>query len=34
VSLFEDSHANFKRFFPSEVEKWRGVVKRANLKLE
>jgi tripartite-type tricarboxylate transporter receptor subunit TctC len=34
VSLFEDSHANFKRFFPAEVEKWRGVVKKANLKLE
>ncbi len=34
VSLFEDSHANFKKFFPAEIEKWRGVVKRANLKLE
>ncbi len=34
VSLFEDSHANFKKFFPAEIEKWRGVVKKANLKLE
>ena len=25
---------NFKRFFPAEIEKWRGVVKKANLKLE
>ena len=34
VSLFEDSHANFRRFFPAEIEKWRGVVKKANLRLE
>jgi tripartite-type tricarboxylate transporter receptor subunit TctC len=34
VSLFEDSHANFKKFFPAEVAKWREVVKKANLKLE
>jgi tripartite-type tricarboxylate transporter receptor subunit TctC len=34
VSLFEDSHANFRKFFPAEIEKWRGVVKKANLKLE
>ena len=34
VSLFEDSHANFKKFFPGEVAKWREVVKKANLKLE
>jgi tripartite-type tricarboxylate transporter receptor subunit TctC len=34
VSLFTSSHAEFKRFFPAEVEKWRGVVKKANLKLE
>ena len=34
VSLFEDSHANFKKFFPGEVAKWRDVVKKANLKLE
>jgi tripartite-type tricarboxylate transporter receptor subunit TctC len=34
VSLFEDSHANFRKFFPTEVAKWREVVKKANLKLE
>jgi len=34
VSLFEDSHENFKKFFPTEVAKWRDVVKKANLKLE
>lgn len=34
VSLFEDSHENFKKFFPAEVAKWRDVVKKANLKLE
>jgi tripartite-type tricarboxylate transporter receptor subunit TctC len=34
VSLFEDSHANFKRYFLSEIEKWRGVVKKSNLKLD
>jgi len=34
VSLFEDSHANFRKFFPAEIEKWRSVVKKANLKLE
>jgi tripartite-type tricarboxylate transporter receptor subunit TctC len=34
VSLFEDSHDNFKRYFPREVQKWRDVVKKANLKLE
>jgi tripartite-type tricarboxylate transporter receptor subunit TctC len=34
VSLFEAGHADFKRFFPAEVEKWRGVVRKANLKLE
>jgi tripartite-type tricarboxylate transporter receptor subunit TctC len=34
VSLFEANHAAFKRFFPAEIEKWRGVVKKANLKLE
>jgi tripartite-type tricarboxylate transporter receptor subunit TctC len=32
VSLFEDNHENFKRFFPGEVAKWRDVVKKANLK--
>jgi tripartite-type tricarboxylate transporter receptor subunit TctC len=34
VSLFTSSHAEFKRFFTAEIEKWRGVVKKANLKLE
>jgi tripartite-type tricarboxylate transporter receptor subunit TctC len=34
VSLFEANHAAFKRFFPAEIEKWRAVVKKANLKLE
>ena len=34
IALFEASHAEFKRFFPAEVEKWRGVVKKANLKLD
>jgi tripartite-type tricarboxylate transporter receptor subunit TctC len=34
VSLFSASHAEFKNFFPAEIEKWRGVVKKANLKLE
>jgi tripartite-type tricarboxylate transporter receptor subunit TctC len=34
VSLFEASHAEFRRFFPLEIEKWRGVVRKANLKLE
>jgi tripartite-type tricarboxylate transporter receptor subunit TctC len=34
VSLFEDTHENFKKFFPAEVAKWRDVVKKANLKLE
>jgi tripartite-type tricarboxylate transporter receptor subunit TctC len=34
VALFEDNQANFKRFFLADIEKWRGVVKRANLKLE
>jgi len=34
VSLFEDSHENFRKFFPAEVAKWREVVRKANLKLE
>ena len=34
ASLFEDNQANFKRFFAAEIEKWRGVVKKASLKLE
>jgi tripartite-type tricarboxylate transporter receptor subunit TctC len=34
ISLFESSQAEFKRFFPAEIEKWRAVVKKANLRLE
>jgi tripartite-type tricarboxylate transporter receptor subunit TctC len=34
VALFEDNQANFRRFFLADIEKWRGVVKRANLKLD
>jgi tripartite-type tricarboxylate transporter receptor subunit TctC len=34
VALFTSDHNEFKRFFPAEIEKWRGVVKKANLKLE
>jgi tripartite-type tricarboxylate transporter receptor subunit TctC len=33
VSLFEADHATFKRYFLSEIEKWRGVVRKAHLKL-
>jgi hypothetical protein len=31
---FEDNQANFRGFFVAEIEKWRKVVKAANLKLE
>jgi tripartite-type tricarboxylate transporter receptor subunit TctC len=34
VTIWPGSQAEFKRFFPVEVEKWRGVVKKANLRLE
>jgi len=34
VALFEDDQAGFRRFFNAEIEKWRKVVKTANLKLE
>jgi tripartite-type tricarboxylate transporter receptor subunit TctC len=34
VSLFDADHGTFKRYFLEEVEKWRGVVKKAHLKLE
>ena len=34
VTLFEDNQANFKRFFHAEIEKWKDVVKKTNLKLE
>ena len=34
VALFEDSQVNFRRFFSAEIEKWRNVVSKSNLKLE
>ncbi len=34
VTLYLDNQASFKRFFLGEIEKWRGVVKKSNLKLE
>jgi tripartite-type tricarboxylate transporter receptor subunit TctC len=34
VELFEDNQANFRRFFAAEIEKWRKVVKAANLSME
>jgi tripartite-type tricarboxylate transporter receptor subunit TctC len=34
VTLFEASQAQFKRFFPAEVEKWRRVVTQAKLKFD
>jgi tripartite-type tricarboxylate transporter receptor subunit TctC len=34
VALFEDNQAGFQRFFLADIEKWRGVVKKSNLKLE
>ena len=34
VALFEDNQANFRRFFVAEIEKWRNVVRKTNLKLE
>jgi len=34
VSVWAGNQAEFKRFFPAEIAKWRDVVKRANLKLE
>ena len=34
ASLFEDNQASFRRFFHAEIEKWRDVVKKTNLKLE
>jgi tripartite-type tricarboxylate transporter receptor subunit TctC len=34
VGLFEDNQAGFRRFFLADIEKWRGVVKKASLKLE
>jgi tripartite-type tricarboxylate transporter receptor subunit TctC len=34
VALFEDTQANFKKFFHSDIEKWRNLVKSTHLKLE
>ena len=34
VTLFEDSQANFKKFFRDDIEKWKNLVKATNLKLE
>jgi tripartite-type tricarboxylate transporter receptor subunit TctC len=34
VTLWAADQAEFKRFFAAEVEKWRGVVKKANLKFD
>ena len=34
VALWEETHAGFRKYFAAEIEKWRGVVRRANLKLE
>jgi tripartite-type tricarboxylate transporter receptor subunit TctC len=34
ASLFEDNQANFKKFFHADIEKWKNLVKRTNLKLE
>jgi len=34
VALFEDSQANFIKFFHADIEKWRNLVKSTHLKLE
>jgi tripartite-type tricarboxylate transporter receptor subunit TctC len=34
VALFEDNQANFRKFFHADIEKWKNLVKRTNLKLE
>jgi len=34
VALFEDNQANFIKFLPPDIEKWRNLVKSTNLKLE
>jgi tripartite-type tricarboxylate transporter receptor subunit TctC len=34
VTLWAADQAEFKRFFAAEIEKWRGVVKKANLKFD
>jgi len=34
ASLFEDSQENFRKFFHSDIEKWKDLVKKTGLKLE
>ena len=34
VALFEDTPSSFRSFFHAEIEKWRDVVKKTNMKLE
>src|SRR6266850_2506304 len=34
AALFEDNQANFKKFFPANIEKWKNLGKATNLKLE
>ena len=34
VALFEDNQANFRKFFHSDIEKWKNLVKSTHLKLE
>ena len=34
VALFEDTPSNFRSFFSAEIDKWRNVVKKTNMKLE
>ncbi len=34
VTVYSAGQAEFKQFFANEIEKWRGVVKKANLKLQ
>jgi tripartite-type tricarboxylate transporter receptor subunit TctC len=34
VALFEDSQANFRKFFHADIEKWKNLVKSTHLKLE
>ena len=34
VTLWEADQPAFKRFFTAEIEKWRGLVKKANLKFD
>jgi tripartite-type tricarboxylate transporter receptor subunit TctC len=34
VAVWEDNQANFRRAFLTDIEKWRGVVKKSGLKLD